>query len=269
MISVVVCARNEETRIGDCLDALAAVADEWHELVVVDGCSTDTTATIARDHGALVVVSPRPSLARDRQIGADSTHGTWVVYIDADHRVQPCDITRLVGEAQAHGYGVVQAGLTIVPDSFWNRAESDFLALTHTPGVKDMVGVAPAVFHRSVLEAVRFDGGMTIDDTDFMYRLHRDSDHLTAISARVSVAQKHAPRLADYLAKWRWYGRGDGQFMATHPERAASMRYHLLVRYPLIYPARALRRGLWRAAPYAIAQGLARYAYSLSTKGAP
>lgn len=268
MISVVICARNEADRIADAITAVQATG-EASELIVVDGCSTDATAQIARDAGALVIVSPRPSLARDRQIGADATHGTWIAYVDADHRIKPGDLTRLVGEAHTGDYGVVQSMLSILPDSFWNRAESDFLALTHTPGVKDMVGVAPAVFHRSVFDHVRFDGGQSIDDTDFMYRLHRDTEFRTAISARVCVRQKHDPRFRDYLRKWRWYGRGDGQFRRTHPERAASMRYHLLIRYPLIYPVRALRSGLWRAAPYAIAQGLARFAYSLSTKGAP
>ena len=264
MISVVICAKNEADRIAGAIAAVQATG-EASELIVVDGCSSDATAQIARDSGALVIVSPRPSLARDRQMGADATHGTWVAFVDADHRVTPGDLTRLVAEAQANDYGVLQAGLTIVPDSFWNCAESDFLALTHTPGVKDMVGVAPAVFHRSVFGAVRFDGEQSIDDTDFMYRLHRDTDYRTAISARVTVAQKHDPRFRDYLRKWRWYGRGDGQFMRTHPERAASMRYHLLIRYPILYPLRAVRRGLWRAVPYAIAQGLTRFTYSLTS----
>ena len=257
MISVVICAKNEAHRIADAITAVRATG-EASELIVVDGCSTDTTAQIARDAGALVIVSPRPSLARDRQIGADACRGQWIAYIDADHRIKPGDLTRLVAEAQVNDYGVLQSMLSILPDSFWNRAESDFLAMTHTPGVKDMVGVAPAVFRRDVFDRVRFDGGQAIDDTDFMYRLHRDTDVLTAISATVTVAQRHAPRLADYWRKWRWYGRGDAQFARTHPERRRSMLFHLLVRYPIQYPVGALRTGHLRAAPYAIAQGLVR-----------
>jgi hypothetical protein len=104
---------------------------------------------------------------------------------------------------------------------------------------------------------------MSIDDTDYMFRLHRDTDFTTATAATF-IECRHDPRLRDYLAKFRWYGIGDGQFMASHPERRRSMLFHLLVRYPLIHPLRAVLTGKFRAAPYAIVQGLTRFRYSLT-----
>lgn len=261
-LSVVVCAKNEERRIEACLASLQGQGA--HEVIVVDGESTDGTASIARRMGATVIISTAGSLAADRRIGAEFASGTLIAFIDADHRLPPFALNALADSLDRLGMDVAQAGLRITLLSFWNRAESDFFAVVHnTPGVRDMVGTSPAVFRREVLEAVQFADVGGIDDTDFMYRLHRDTDYRTGM-ADVVVEQEHEPSLRSYLRKWCWYGRGDGEFMRTHPERAASMRFHLLIRYPLLYPARAIAARRLRAVPYAIAQGLTRFAASLS-----
>lgn len=259
MISVVVCAKNEAHRIGACLDAIHAT-HEASEVIVVDGGSTDRTAQIARDRGAFVLVSQFPSLPHDRQLGIDAARGQWVVLVDADHRIKPGDLQVLVDACRDNGWVIAQAGLRVAPHSFWNRAESSFLAMTHNaPGERRMVGVAPAAFHRDLFRLIRFAASGTGggDDTDLLYRLSRDTDCKVGIAGTVVVTE-HAPRLRDYVAKWRWYGRADAAFARTYPERRASMLRHLLIRYPIQYPVRALRTGHLRAIPYAIAQGLVR-----------
>ena len=260
MISVVVCARNEADRIGGCLDAIVATGDA-DEIIVVDGASTDKTIVVAATHGAQrIIISREPSLPGDRQLGIDSAHGDWIALVDADHRITPGDLTALRDACIDNGWVIAQAGLRTADRSFWNRAESSFLALTHnTPGERDMVGVAPAVFHRDLFRLVRFaeSGTGGGDDTDLLYRLKRDTSCRVGIADTV-VLTDHAPRLADYVRKWRWYGKADAAFGRTNPERRRSMLFHLLVRYPIQYPVRALRTGHLRAAPYAIAQGLVR-----------
>ena len=260
MISVVVCARNEAHRIGGCLDAITATG-EADQVIVVDGGSLDDTVATAALHGAgIVLLSDAPSLPHDRQLGIDRAEHEWVALVDADHRIAPGDLTALVTACIDNGWVIAQAGLSVEPRSFWNRAESSFLAMTHnTPGERDMVGVAPAVFHRDLFRLIRFaeSGTGGGDDTDLLYRLKRDTSCRVGI-ADVVVPTEHAPRLRDYVAKWRWYGRADAAFARTYPERRRSMLRHLLVRYPVQYPVRALRTGHLRAIPYAIAQGLVR-----------
>lgn len=264
MICVVVCARNEAHRIADCLDAIRATG-EASEVIVVDGGSTDGTAAIARDRGALVIVSQHPSLPHDRQLGIDAACGQWIALVDADHRIRPGDLAALVDACVANGWAIAQAGIRTTDVSFWNRAESSFLDLTHnTPGERTMVGVAPAVFHRDLFRLVKFaeSGTGGGDDTDLLYRMARDTSLRVGI-ADVVVTTRHAPRLRDYWRKWRWYGTADGLFMRRYPERRALMLWHLAVRYPIIHPARAVASGHLRAAPYAFLQGLARLSAAL------
>jgi glycosyltransferase involved in cell wall biosynthesis len=251
----------EAPRITACLSYVTALGAD--EVLVVDGCSSDGTDTIALNLGAKVHVSPLGSLSRDRQRGCYLTTYPLIAYFDADHRPPPDALRSLIAEMDEMGLDGIQASIRIVPLSFWNRAESEFLALTMVPGFHQMVGVAPTIFRREVLEKVRFADGLSIDDTDYFYRLTRDTAFRIAVGTTF-IECRHDPRLRDYLAKFRWYGIGDGQFMASHPERRRSMLFHLLVRYPLIHPLRAVLTGKFRAAPYAIVQGLTRFRYSLT-----
>jgi glycosyltransferase involved in cell wall biosynthesis len=60
------------------------------ECIVVDNNSTDSTAAVARSHGAdLVVQEPVNQIARARNAGAAKASGRFLIFIDADTRIQP------------------------------------------------------------------------------------------------------------------------------------------------------------------------------------
>ena len=88
---MIVPARNEQHRLGECLAALAAdpVAAD---VVVVDDESTDATAAVARKHGVRVIAAGRrpegwAGKTWALQCGLSAVTGDWVVALDADTRV--------------------------------------------------------------------------------------------------------------------------------------------------------------------------------------
>lgn len=89
-VSVVVPAFNEEKLIAQSLctirNAMAAFTESgWQsELIVCDNNSTDRTAELAREAGAIVVFEPVNQIARARNKGADAASGDWLIFIDAD-----------------------------------------------------------------------------------------------------------------------------------------------------------------------------------------
>ncbi|MAP95417.1 MAG: hypothetical protein CMK07_10740 [Ponticaulis sp.] len=250
-ISVVLCARNEASRIEQSIRAIKAC--EPAELIVVDGGSTDETVAIAEGLGVRVIRSGGKGLAPDRQLGADHATHDLIAFIDADHRPAPDALDSLKRDMDEFGLDVVQAAVGIEDNGFWNRAEHDAMAVfQHTPGPRAlMIGVAPTLYRKEVLQAVRFDevNKEQSDDADLFKRIV-DTGKYTFGVGRTIVPQFHHPDRKDYLNKFRWYGRRDAEFIRTHPDRAHSMWFHLLVRYPLWRPIKAVFQGKPRAAVY-------------------
>ncbi len=81
--------RNEEAHLGPCLDSVHTLVDE---IIVVDTGSTDRTRDVARDHGAVLVEEPwRDDFAHARNTALSVATGDWILYIDADERLEVQD----------------------------------------------------------------------------------------------------------------------------------------------------------------------------------
>ena len=89
-VSVIVPAFNEEKLIAQSLRSIKAAlssftARGWEtEVVVCDNNSTDRTAAIAADEGAVVVFEPVNQIGRARNAGARAASGDWLIFVDAD-----------------------------------------------------------------------------------------------------------------------------------------------------------------------------------------
>jgi glycosyltransferase involved in cell wall biosynthesis len=85
-LSAVLITKDEEERLPD---ALASVGF-CDEIVVVDAGSTDRTRDIAAAAGARVVVNtPWPGYAAQRNVALSAARHDWVLCLDADERVTP------------------------------------------------------------------------------------------------------------------------------------------------------------------------------------
>ncbi len=84
-LSVVILAKNEAQRIGECLRSVA-----WaDEALVVDDDSTDETAQIAESLGARVVRRKMDVEGRHRNWAHAQARHEWILSLDADERVTP------------------------------------------------------------------------------------------------------------------------------------------------------------------------------------
>ena len=105
-LSIVVPAYNEKDYLPDCLGCILAEVQRYRspatiEVIVVDKASTDTTFFVAcRASGVHVVQEPNKGLTKARQKGLDVSCGEIVAYVDADTRMPPGWIDRLLGHFQ-------------------------------------------------------------------------------------------------------------------------------------------------------------------------
>ncbi|HQY87653.1 MAG TPA: glycosyltransferase family 2 protein, partial [Tepidisphaeraceae bacterium] len=99
---VTIPAQNEEKTIGDVIRSVprTIAGIEEIEVIVMDDGSTDQTAQLARDAGALVIpIHGRPGLGRVFKIGIDraTRRGADVICnIDGDGQFNSGDIPKLV-----------------------------------------------------------------------------------------------------------------------------------------------------------------------------
>jgi glycosyltransferase involved in cell wall biosynthesis len=95
-VSVVVPAYNSARELRECLPALVQSIPPAREIIVVDDASTDETASVAADHGALLVRLARnsgPSAARNA--GGRTARGDVLFFVDADVVVAPDAVARV------------------------------------------------------------------------------------------------------------------------------------------------------------------------------
>ena len=91
--SIIIPAYNETNQLAPTLSSVRAsmaASILQGECIVVDNNSTDSTAETARLNGAdLVVFEPINQIARARNTGARASQGRYLIFIDADTRINP------------------------------------------------------------------------------------------------------------------------------------------------------------------------------------
>lgn len=94
VVKLVIPARNEEEAIGQ---VVASVVGQVDAVIVADNGSTDKTADIAREYGALVVSVPEPGYGR-ACLAAIDTAGDFdiLVFMDGDASDDPNDLPLLL-----------------------------------------------------------------------------------------------------------------------------------------------------------------------------
>jgi len=80
-LSIIIPALNEEMQLGATL--LAAQRDQPHEIIVVDGGSTDRTIEVARAHDAIVLPAAG-GRGRQMNVGAEVATGGILLFLHAD-----------------------------------------------------------------------------------------------------------------------------------------------------------------------------------------
>ncbi len=80
-LSVIIPVLNEAENIDAVVESVLRA--QPHEVIVVDGGSTDRTAEIASRAGAIVLTSP-PGRGRQQRLGSERARGDWLLFLHAD-----------------------------------------------------------------------------------------------------------------------------------------------------------------------------------------
>ena len=121
--SVVIIARNEETRLFSCLWSLSkSCCDYPIEFIGVDNDSTDRTAEIYEAVGVTYYTEKQRSPGYARQCGLYHSHGKYYFGVDSDTLYPPHYIISMIKELEKPGIVGVSAMYNFIPDKNHSRS---------------------------------------------------------------------------------------------------------------------------------------------------
>lgn len=181
-VSVLMTAYNRQKFISDAVESVLASTLSSFELIVVDDCSSDRTAEIAKEYEGR---DPRVRLVRNetnlgdyanRNRAASYARGEYLKYVDSDDIIYPHGLEVMVRCMEAWpdaGFGV-----SAVPDEAGPcpRFLTPLEAYRENYFRRDLLGRAPgsAIIRRSAFEAVGgFSGRRQIGDHELWLKMAR------------------------------------------------------------------------------------------------
>ena len=225
LVSVIVCAYNEEETIGECLDSVLASTYPDLELILCDDGSTDATAEIAAKRGVRTLGLSHGGLSRARNAGLHASNGGIVAYLDADAACHPDWPFHL---ALSFETGVAASGGPNLPFADVGLVER---AIAHVPGQASEVLLGPGsaehvpgcnmAFNRDRLIEI---GGFDVryvaagDDVDVCWKL-LDRRYKIGFSPAGQVEHHRRATTRGFLRQQVGYGRAERMLMGPHRNR--------------------------------------------------
>lgn len=209
LVSFVIPTRNSGKTLGNCLSSIRAQQYPTTEVLVVDNDSIDETQYIA-ERLADKVIRKGPERAAQRNAGAKSALGEFVVFIDSDMILS----TEIAGEI-VQTFENSQLHALVLPErvmgkGFWDRCR----AIEKEAYLGDEAVEAARAFRRTTfLELGGYQESLTgPEDWELPDRLRRQGYEIGRIRSFV-LHDERTLGLAEAFNKKRYYGRSFGRFL--------------------------------------------------------
>ena len=201
-VSVVSPCFNEEHGLSEVLDRMPAGVDE---VVIADNGSTDRSAAIATERGAIVVPAPIRGYGAAYKAGLARATRDLIVTLDGDASYPPEEIPRLVGELLDRDWEFLSA-------SRFPLANPAAMGFTNRLGNTVLTLATRMLFLRTLIDS---QSGMWVFRRELLPRMTLTSDgmafseeiKLEALLLGVPFGESHIPygeRVGDVkLQKWR------------------------------------------------------------------
>jgi glycosyltransferase involved in cell wall biosynthesis len=221
-ISVVIPVKNEEEKITQCLEAVFSQSLKAHEVIVVDGHSSDRTVVRAREFPAKVVYEDYGTVGGARQVGVLSAKSEIVAFTDADcipeknwleNLVKEFDegIVGVGGGIRNIGEGVWEKSIALALDSFLGSANSvQDRVFKEKKLVKSISGCNSMYHKEDVLKVGGFNVKLSInEETELNKRLGMRGKLLYTPDAIILHNQNRD--LKEFAKRMYSFGRGRGK----------------------------------------------------------
>ncbi len=236
-ITVIIPVRNQADKIEKCLEAVFSQSCQPHEVLVVDGHSSDGTVERVEKFPARILYENYHTRGGACQIGVEHAGGEYVVFTDADCIPGRDWLAKLAG---GFGDGVIGVGGAIknIGQDFWvrsiNLAYGTFLGSANSVqgrffpdkrSVNSISGCNSMYRRKDILNAGGFNPALPgAEDAELNGRLLKKGKLLYLPDA--VILHDHGRGLKDFARQMFRYGR----------DRGVALRFGLPVIMPLAVP---------------------------------
>lgn len=253
-LSFIIPALNEADYIVGTLSSLKQQVTAYsHEVIVVDNGSSDTTAELAQQNGATVLLLPGATIAAVRNHGARQARGRVLVFLDADTSLTDDWGRHLPAALAALGSGQpLITGSHCVPPEPCSWVERHWFRRPEAGQEVAYLGTAHMLLQRELFwQLGGFDEGLeTGEDYEFCHRA-RSAGAAIVDKPQLRVLHHAYPRtLREFIRREAWHGRGDLRSLRSFLQSkvalasAAFLVAHLLIIIGLIRPGGTSPLGL-------------------------
>jgi GT2 family glycosyltransferase len=264
LITVVLCTKDRPDQLKRCLDSLALLDDDDHEIVIVDNNATPVVHVDAGPARARVVHEPRRGLDIARNRGIAEARGTFVAFIDDDCEADPHWLTGLRRAFSDPEVGLVTGRVRpaslLEPsarcfESYFSfdrgTARERFTPWDHRPSYPFWTGALGTgcnmAMRRDLFDEVgcfdeHLDMGSTVGGGGDLDIFARFLDHgvIAEYTPDALVWHHHRERMSDLARQFRGYGQAVGALVVKAVLDRPRQRRRALIFYAQWLNGRAL-----------------------------
>ena len=263
-VSCVMFTYNNEEDVVDCLNSIKN--EGCSELLVVDGSSTDSTVSLAKEIADKVIVTEKGFKYQYEAVMKQVKY-KYFMGLEADHRYGENFPVKMKNYIEKSPFLGVQAMLRCSLDrNFFEKGLKIFYEVHHkSAGEQEMIA-GPSMYYTEFIEDYLLELtsiGAAIDTArgEFLKR----NGYKVGL-APVVATQYEEMRWPEFFHKYYWYGLGDCEFYRAHENswtlnRKIKSLLHVFNRYFIDYPVKSIlmKKNPFVAIPFFWLSAVVRY----------
>lgn len=228
-VSVVVCAKNEESRISECIDNLNSIG--VGEIIIVDGNSSDCTYDIAIAKSVSVFQDQGTGLGAARNLGVMAASRKIILNFGIDNIITKENLEKMLSDLMTNNYLGVSAQTRIKGKDYLSRCLDIYKTARMFEGERDVIGT-PTLFESSILKSFLYDETCVYsDDAELCERMLNKRGGKFYISV-ATVEEVGENSIAAIRRRWKLYGQSDHEIYSRHNDEWTLIRKLKSLTYP-------------------------------------